>query len=130
MGHGAHQHPTRTALSVELCCVQEWAVAAHVLGEVGAVCALHGDKWGYHHAVDALFKLYKFPQYSVTRALMHGTTKSMARAGGWERLCMGRGMSRRGVHGRRNGQERVRMEEGMGGRVRGGFQRPMGRLQC
>ena len=51
---------------------QAYAVAGHTLANIGIVCALSNRRWGYDQVVDLLLKLYKFPQFSISRALLHG----------------------------------------------------------
>jgi len=50
-----------------------YAVAAHVLASIAGVCASSGNSWGFTQVVDILIKLYKFPQFSISMALLHGT---------------------------------------------------------
>lgn len=50
-----------------------YAMAAHVLGAIAATCAVRGNMWGFSQVVDMLVKLYKFPQFSISTALMYGT---------------------------------------------------------
>ena len=51
---------------------QAYAVAGHTLANIGVVCASCNRRWGYDQVVDLLLKLYKFPQFSISRALLHG----------------------------------------------------------
>jgi phosphatidylinositol 4-kinase len=59
-----------------------YGVAAHVLASMASACAASDNSWGYTQVVDLLIKLYKFPQFSISAALLHGTAApSMARQG-------------------------------------------------
>lgn len=49
-----------------------YGVAAHVLASMAATCAVDNSSWGYTQVVDVLIKLYKFPQFAISSALMHG----------------------------------------------------------
>jgi len=55
-----------------------YAMAAHVLAAIAATCAVGGNAWGFSQIVDLLVKLYKFPQFSISSALMYGTPMQMA----------------------------------------------------
>eukprot|EP00887_Chlorella_sp_A99_P002072 scaffold21.g2072.t1 len=57
-----------------------YAVAAHSLASLALVCAAEGRRWGYDLVVDLLLKLYKFPQFSISRALLYGTPGTGATA--------------------------------------------------
>ncbi|KAL4452207.1 hypothetical protein ABPG75_007869 [Micractinium tetrahymenae] len=52
---------------------EAYAVAAHTLASMAICCAVHDRRWGYDQVVDLLIKLYKFPNFSISRALLHGT---------------------------------------------------------
>jgi hypothetical protein len=49
--------------------VQVYAVAGHVLASIAVVCAQQGRRWGYDAILDLLLKLYKFPQFSISRCV-------------------------------------------------------------
>lgn len=51
-----------------------YGVAAQVLASMASACAASDNSWGYTQVVDLLIKLYKFPQFSISAALLHGTT--------------------------------------------------------
>lgn len=42
-------------------------MAGHALASIAVVCAREGRRWGYEQIVDLLVKLYKFPQFSISR---------------------------------------------------------------
>ncbi|KAL4857248.1 Phosphatidylinositol 4-kinase alpha 1 [Chlorella vulgaris] len=52
---------------------EAYAVAAHSLASMAVCCAVNGRRWGYDTVVDLLIKLYKVPNFSISRALLHGT---------------------------------------------------------
>lgn len=62
-----HPRPTVTPLLPHFLPPQVYAVAAHVLGSIAVVCAQGGVRWGYVTILDLLLKLYKFPQFSISR---------------------------------------------------------------
>lgn len=50
-----------------------YGVAAHVLASMAVTSAASNTMWGYTQVVDLLIKLYKFPQFSISGALLYGS---------------------------------------------------------
>ena len=54
-----------------------YGVAAHVLASMAVTSASSNCMWGYTQVTDLLVKLYKFPQFSISAALLYGSATSV-----------------------------------------------------